>query len=403
MEHKSAIAPDLTGRTILQVIPELETGGAERTTQEVACAIVRAGGTSLVVSAGGRLVPQIEQEGSRHIIMPVASKNPLIIWKNAGRLAEIIKAAGVDIVHARSRAPAWSCLWAARREGVRYVSTYHGIYRAQSASKRLYNSAMARGDRVIANSRYTASTVTETYQRAGFFEPSHMVVIPRGADLARFDPARLDPARRKAALEAFGEAPGLRILLPGRLTSWKGQSVAVAAARLLRKQKPDVPFRAVFIGSAQGRDSYEANLRTAIEEAGLSDHVHILGHWDDMPAAYDWADVTLSTSTRPEAFGRVAVEAQAMGTPVIAAAHGGALETVVDGKTGFLVPPSDPVALADALLAVSTMAKADRCAMGQAGKERVETLFSVEAMTNATLSVYMSLTGNAGAELLAVR
>ncbi|MEM9422593.1 MAG: glycosyltransferase family 4 protein, partial [Pseudomonadota bacterium] len=341
MEHKNpptelSQMPSLSGVTVLQVIPALETGGAERTTLEVGCALVQAGARSLVVSEGGPMVVQLEQEGSRHIELPAASKNPLTLWRNRGRLLSLIRGEGVDIVHARSRAPAWSALWAARRAGVRFVTTYHGIYRAKTAPKRFYNSAMARGDRVIANSQFTADAVSQTYSGQKFFDAGRMVTIPRGADLSRFDPDALSEDRRASARQAFGGEGAFRVLLPGRLTSWKGQMVLIEAARLLQAENLGTAMRVVMIGSAQGRDEYAAGLAAAMKEAGLTDVIHIHGHWDDMPAAYDWADVTLSTSTRPEAFGRVAIEAQAMGCPVIASAHGGALETVKDGQTGWL-------------------------------------------------------------------
>lgn len=384
--------PDLTGVTILQVIPELETGGAERTTLEVGRAIVEAGGTSLVVSEGGPMVAELEAQGSRHVEMPVKSKNPLVIALNASSLAKLIREEGVEIIHARSRAPAWSAFQAARATGIKYVTTYHGIYRAKGAPKRLYNSVMARGDAVIANSAFTAAAVKEAYgDKPWFPDPEHFVTIPRGADLSRFDPDALGEERRAAALEAFGGENAFRILLPGRLTEWKGQEVLINAASRLQREEVSQPFRVVLIGSAQGRDEYEARLRAQAEDLGIAENVHIHGHWDDMPAAYDWADVTVSASTRPEAFGRVAVESQAMGTPVIAAAHGGALETVEDGVTGKLVPPGDEEALAEALRDFMRHGIDVKSSYSAAAKERARSTFSTEAMTAATLCVYSQL------------
>ena len=386
------LIPDFSGITILQVIPELDTGGAERTTLEVGRAIIAAGGRSLAVSEGGQMVAELEQDGSTHIEMPVSSKNPMLIAANGQALAKLIRDEGVQIIHARSRAPAWSCFQAARKTGAKFVTTYHGIYRAKGAPKRLYNSVMARGDAVIANSDYTARAVRETYGGKKWFPDSdHFVTIPRGADLSRFDPKALDEARRRAALTAFGGEGAFRILLPGRLTEWKGQEVLLRAASLLQKETLPVPFRVVLIGSAQGREDYEARLRAMSEELGIATNVHIHGHWDDMPAAYDWADVTVSASTRPEAFGRVAVESQAMGTPVIASAHGGSLETVKDGETGKLVPPGDDEALFEALREFMRHPNDVKASYSAAARHRAVSHFSIEAMTTATLCVYKQL------------
>lgn len=398
MEHKNQ-APRLDGQTILQIIPGLETGGAERTTLEIGQAIVAAGGTSLVVSEGGQMVPQLEAEGSVHVTLPVASKNPLVMWQNRARLIALIREHGVALVHARSRAPAWSALWAARATGRHFVTTYHGIYNAKTAPKRLYNSAMARGDQVIANSQFTADAVAATYGTAQFFDPARLQTIPRGADLSRFDPALVTHARAQAALSAFGDSD-MRILLPGRLTSWKGQMVAIKAAGLLQRQDPASPFKIVMIGSAQGRDQYQAALAAAIAEEEVTERVAIYGHWEDMPAAYDWANLTLSTSTRPEAFGRVAIEAQAMGCPVIASAHGGAMETVLDGETGSLVPPGDGTALAGAIRTYMQLSQEQRMAWSKQAKLRARHDFSIEAMTGRTLSVYKLVLNDVGQDVV---
>ena len=379
----------LRGATVLQVIPALETGGAERTTLEVGRALVAVGARSVVASEGGGLVPRLEAEGSCHVRLPVASKNPAVMLRNRRALRRLARDSGARIVHARSRAPAWPALWAARDLSVSFVTTYHGAYRAKSRAKALYNSVMARGDAVIANSGFTAAAIREAYGGWAFFDEARLVTIPRGADLSAFDAGALTDERRAAARAALGEgAP--RILLPGRLTPWKGQRVLIDAARLLRGRGACPGMVVALTGGAQGRDGYEGDLRQMIETHGLAGMVRIIGHWDDMPAAYDWADVVVSASTRPEAFGRVAVEAMAMGRPVIASAHGGALETVADGETGLLVPPGEAAPLADAIERLATDADL-RARLGAAGRERARARFSTEAMTSATLSVYRSL------------
>ena len=379
-------APSLTGRTILQVIPDLETGGAERTTLEVGAALVRAGARSLVASAGGGMVAQLEAEGSEHVTLPISAKSPLEMRRNRARLLTLIERENIALLHARSRAPAWPTLWAARAANRPFVTTYHGAYGGKTKLKRLYNSVMARGDVVIANSRFTEAAIREAFAGWKVLEGRRIVTIPRGADLTRFGEDAVTPARRAAMQARLGGEGALRLLLPGRLTEWKGQRTAIEAARLLQTD-PRVPaLRVVLAGSAQGRDGYEEALRAMIETHGLEDTVHLAGHVEDMPAAYLWSDVTLSCSTRPEAFGRVAVEAMASGRPVIATALGGSLETVAEGETGLLVPPGDPQALADAVVRLADRDR--RAALGAAAARHARARFTTEAMTSATLSVY---------------
>ncbi|MEE2691362.1 MAG: glycosyltransferase family 4 protein [Pseudomonadota bacterium] len=387
---------------ILQVIPALDAGGAERTAVEIARAVVEAGGRALVATSGGRLAPEIEAAGGRIFTMPVQSKNPLTILANRDRLKRLVESERVDIIHVRSRAPAWSALWAAKATGRKLVSTYHGAYEAKSPLKRLYNSAMVRADLVIANSAYTAAAIRAQYA----IDESRLRVIPRGADLDLFDPAKVSAARAAALARQWGLPAGigaLRLLLPGRLTSWKGQLTAIEAAALFVENEREKAGRSgasqapvlqlVFAGDAQERDGYVAELRREIDRRGVRDMIHLVGHCADMPAAYAWADAALSPSTRPEAFGRVAVEAAAMARPVIAADHGGARETVVDGETGFLVTPGDARALAAAMAKVAALGAGGRAAMGARAQTRAREIYSSRAMCAATLEVYKALAG----------
>lgn len=383
---------------ILQVVPRLDSGGAERTTLEIAGAVVRAGGRALVVSEGGRFAEEIERTGGEVVIAPVASKNPLTMWRNGRFLAQLIKDRGVSLIHARSRAPAWSALAAARKTGVPFVTTYHGAYRAAGSLKRFYNSSMLRADLVIANSRFTADRILSD----GFENPEKLRVIPRGADLSLFNPNRMNAARVKKLTAQWGlneDDGSLRLLMPARLTSWKGHEVAVEAAALLKNKlvknadgsgKPS-GLTLVFCGGAQGRDNYEQTLRAMVEERGVRDMIHFVGECADMPAAYAWADAVLAPSSRPEAFGRVAVEAGAMALPVIASDHGGARETVIDGENGFLAPPGDAPALAGAIEQLANMAPEARVLMGQKGRARAASVYSSAAMCDATLRVYSEL------------
>ena len=375
-------------QTVLQVVPELEAGGAERSTVEIAAAIVDAGGRALVASRGGRLEKDLATVGAEFLRLPAHSKNPMVVAANASRLARIVGERKVDILHARSRAPGWSALLAARLSGVAYAATYHGAYSANSPLKRLYNSSMARADLVIANSAYTAGEIRRVY---GFAE-ARLVAIPRGADLRRFDPAAVSADRIAAAERAFGAAPDdLVILVPARLTAWKGQGDAILAfSRLVMATGEAARFRLVLAGDSQGREDYRRSLQGKVDALGIESRVRIIGHFDDMPAAFRRAAVVLAPTTRPEAFGRVAVEAGAMERPVIASAIGGHLETVVDGETGVLTPPGDVDALAGALLRLCA-GSALRSDMGVAARRRVAQHFSVAAMQNATLAAYSSL------------
>ena len=394
-QDRSTDAPDLAGLTVCQVIPSLDAGGAERTTLEVARGVIRAGGRSLVVSQGGAMTERIVAEGSRHVVLPAASKNPLVMARLRGALTRLIADEGLDLLHARSRAPAWPTLAAARGAGIPFVTTWHGAYSGKTRAKQLYNSVMARGDVAIMNSGFTARTVRETYEGWRFFDPGRLVTIPRGADLAAFHEDAVSPERRAAAFERLGGHDACRVLLPGRLTAWKGQGVLIEAARRLQGE-PGLPaLRVALVGDAQGREAYEGSLRAMIEEADLARVVHLAGPAPDMPAAYAWSDIVVSASTRPEAFGRVAVEAMAMGRPVVATAHGGSLETVADAETGTLVPPGDADALAEAIGALARDPAA-RAAMGARGRTRARRHFSTDAMVTATLNVYASLTPRGG-------
>ncbi|MBB4658597.1 glycosyltransferase family 4 protein [Parvularcula dongshanensis] len=374
----------LSGACILQVIPALEAGGAERTVLEVAEGIIGAGGRVLVASEGGRLVPALTGLGGAHVTLPMASKNPLVWARTRAALATLVRTEGVDIVHARSRAPAWPALWASRRTGASFVTTYHGAYSGKSTAKLLYNSVMARGDVVIANSRFTESAIREAFADWRFMQGRRIVTIPRGAALGDFDPGAVTPDRLTAAFDVLGGEDRFRILLPGRLTPWKGQAVLIEAARQL--QERGLTLRLALLGSPQGHEDYERMLNATIEQAGLSDAVVMPGEWDDMPAAYAWADVAVSASTRPEAFGRVALEAMAMARPVVATDHGGSRETVLPEETGILVEPGQAAPLADALLRLAKE-PALGARLSAAGRQRAAQ-FSTAAMVEATLGVY---------------
>jgi glycosyltransferase involved in cell wall biosynthesis len=370
------VAPD--SPVILQVLPSLVTGGVERGTVEIAQAIAEAAGTALVASSGGPMAGMVQRAGGAHVTLPLATKTPWGIWRNAAALEALIRAEGVSLVHARSRAPAWSAWIACQRTGVPFVTTYHGSYSEGFPGKRHYNSVMARGRVVIAASRYIAGLVRERHG----VEAERVRVIPRGVDLAAFDPATVSGQRIAKLAAAWRLPDGVRtVVLPGRLTSWKGHSVLLEA--IARLDRADVTC--VLLGSPQGRHRYVAELEALAGRLGIGERVRMVGHADDMAAAYCLSDVVVHASTQAEAFGRVVIEAQAMGRPVIAADLGGPAETVRHGETGWLVPPGDAAALAAAIGAALDAHPEDLAALGQRARGSVPTL---RGMQDATLDVY---------------
>lgn len=382
----------LSGRTILQVIPDLAAGGAERTTVEVAEALIAAGATALVVSRGGRLETELERAGGKLIAIPsIASKNPMTMLANANALAAIVRDRKVDLIHARSRAPAWSALWAARRTKKPFVTTYHGVYNARTVLKRLYNSIMARGDVVIANSEFTAGHVRAEHPSAA----GRVTTIPRGVDIAAFSPDAVSPARQAELAKAWRRERNpdtTLILLPARLTGWKGQKDAIYAAGLLSSRSIG-GWHMVFAGDSQGRGAYEAELKEQILQRDLQDRITIVGHCSDMPAAFALADIVIAPSREPEAFGRVAAEAGAMGRAVIGSDLGGQREVIVNGETGLLVQAGDANALAGAMADLLERGAAGRAVLGQAAMLRVREKFTTSALQRATLAVYDRLIG----------
>jgi glycosyltransferase involved in cell wall biosynthesis len=372
--------------TLLQVVPRLDTGGAEQTTLDIAAAVQAGGGRALVASMGGRMEGGLKPSGAVLETMPVHSKNPLVMMGNAVRLARLIRQAKVSLVHVRSRAPAFSALWAARATGVPLVATYHGVYNAKSPLKRWYNGVMTRGRVVIANSEFTRSHVIAQHG----VDPAKVIAIPRGVDIDRFDPAAVSPQRVEDLARAWAVDPAdprVKILLAGRLTRWKGQTLAIAAAGRLKARGVE-DFLLILAGDSQGRAGYLSELEAAIGAQQLEAHVRIVGHCADMPAAYALCDLAIAPSLDPEAFGRTAVEPQAMGRPVIAADHGATRETVAPGETGWLAEAGDVSAWTEALAQAIQAGPERRAAMGRAAMERARRLYSVDAMCAATLKVY---------------
>jgi glycosyltransferase involved in cell wall biosynthesis len=372
---------DVEPPIVLQVLPSLVTGGVERGTIEITEAVARAEGVALVASAGGRLVPAVERAGGRHFALPLNAKTPTAIWRNAARLEALIREHNVSIVHARSRAPAWSAWLACRRTGTHFVTTYHGAYAEDLPFKRRYNAVMAGGEVVIAASRYIAELIVRQHQ----IPPTRIHIIPRGVDPAVFDPDKIAPDRMAKLARDWRLPDGApTVVLPGRLTAWKGQGVLIdAVARLARRG-----VCCVLVGSDQGRRRYSARLIRRARRLGIADRLRLVGECEDMPAAMMLSDVVVHASTQAEAFGRVVVEAQAMGRPVIAADLGGPVETVSHGVTGWRVPAGDPTALAAAIDAALALTEEGRRALAERARTAVLQRYTVRAMQEATLDVY---------------
>jgi len=382
--------PELKGRTILQVAPELSAGGVERTVLEVTEAIVEGGGRALLASQGGRLEPEFSALGGELIRMDAKSRNPVTIKLNEGKLRQVIREEKVDLVHARSRAPAWSAWAAAKAEGVPFVTTYHGAYSGKTGLKKAYNSVMAKGDLVIANSEWIAAHIAEIHG----LDPARIVTIPRGVDLDACDPARVPAGDVEGIRRLWGLAgdPRLTLLLPGRLTRWKGQVLALEALALLTPEER-AGLVLVLAGDAQGREAYVRELEDTITRLDLGPSAQISAHISAaaMPAAYLAAGIVLAPSTRPEAFGRVAAEASAMQRPVIVSDHGGGRETVIEYVTGTRAEPGNAQALAAAIRAILSLGATARAGMGRAGRDHVIAHFSKRGLQAATLSVYKRL------------
>ncbi len=390
----SGPGPGQKPRTILQIIPHLDAGGAEKIAVDLAAAQAAAGFRALIASEGGRLVAEVQARGGLWLPFPAASKNPLAMALNVRRLAALLAREQVDVVHVHSRAPAWVALGACRLHPTPLISTYHGAYGGGSALKRRYNSVMARADLIIAHSRFIAEHVASAYPEAA----ARVRLVPCGFDFSEFDQARVDVQRVRRLRESWGlEGHERLVLLPGRLTAIKGQRLMIEAARqLLGEGLTDTKF--VLAGDEQGRTGYARELDQLIARHHLEGQVRRVGHCTDMPAAYSAAALVCMPTTVPETFGRVAVEAQAMGTPVIAASHGASSETVLAPplvpafeRTGWLVPPDDAPALAAAVREALALGASARSALALRARSHVVSQFGMERMNDTTLALYDGL------------
>lgn len=383
-----AFRPPLDGKvpTVMQVLPALRSGGVERGAVDVARALVAAGWNAVVVSEGGPMAYELKRVGATHIELPIGAKNPLKWRANFDQLVDLAFQHNVDLLHARSRAPAWIAWRAARKRNMPFVTTFHGRYGDSNPLKKLYNSVMGRGDRVIAISHYIAGEITRRYNIGS----DRLRVIPRGVDLDLHDPDRVSAERMIKLTNEWRLPDGVPVvMLPARVTRWKGHEVLIDALGELR----DLPLHCLIVGTFEGKERYKARLDARIAKLGLTPHVHLVGNCSDMPAAYKLADVVVSASLDPEPFGRVIIEAQAMGRPVVASNHGGAAESMIDGGTGWLVAPNDSKALAAGIRKALTMSDEDRAHLAEVAIHHARSNFSREDMCARTLAVYCEVLG----------
>jgi glycosyltransferase involved in cell wall biosynthesis len=368
---------------VLQVLPALEMGGVERGTIDVAISLKQKGHFPVIASYGGRLVSHLRKNGIIHEYLPLHSKNPITMWMNVNRLVRIIKNHQIQIVHARSRAPAWSAYLAAKKAGIPFITTFHGAHPFKSRVKKFYNSVMIRGKRVIAVSKFIAQDIQKKYDIA----PGKIITILRGVDLDVFNPDKMTDARMEAIMNQM-QLPDDKyiLLLPGRITRLKGHEVLLDAMSRLNRQD----FVCLFVGSIEKKNFVE-ELEDQAKNYGLRDRLFIINECKDMPALYRLATATICPSTQPETFGRTAAEAGAMGCIVIGSNHGGTREIIMDGKTGFLFPPEDSRTLAYMIEKVLDMPLAERNLLKEAAISHVRKNFDNETMLNKTLKLYQEV------------
>ena len=373
---------------VLQVIPKLGYGGAETGCYDIAHYLPENDCGSFIVTSGGELLKFIDKKKVKIIKLPVHSKNPLIIFINFLALVAIILVKNISIVHARSRAPAWSCLLAAKITGRKFVTTFHGTYNFNNKIKKFYNSVMVRSDLIIAGSNFIFSHIKDNYTKY-LNAKKKLLVIFRGINVDYFDPTtKLDSDEKKLLKKWQIEKDKKIILLPGRLTGWKGQEIFIEAINLVNIELGYEAFHAVILGSDQGRDLYKKKLIRITEQHRLNNQVKFIDHCNDMALAYKVSDIVISASIEPEAFGRVAVEAQSMEKPIIASDIGGSNETIIDEKTGFLFESSNAKSLSEKILKVLSMDETLLQSIGKEGRKNIIQKFNVEKMCFSTYSEY---------------
>ena len=377
---------------VLQVIPKLGYGGAETGCYDLAHFLPEQGCKSFIVTSGGALLKFIKKEKVKVFRLPVQSKNPILILFNAIIISLIILIYNINIVHARSRAPAWSCLIATKITSRKFVTTFHGTYNFSNRFKKFYNSVMVRSHLIIAGSNFIFSHINENYGDFFLNRKRKLLVIFRGINANYFNPQKISLSK----IEKFSKKNSIDrdkfiILLPGRLSFWKGQKIFIEALKLLSEQNNNRPFEGIIIGDDQGRSVYKKQLIALVERYRLKKIIKFIDHCDEMPVVYKIANLVCSCSSEPEAFGRVSVEAQSMGIPIVASDIGGSTETIVKDKTGFLFKSGDSNALTNAIIMVMQKDYNSLKSIGFEGRKNILKKFDVDKMCHTTFTEYKKL------------
>ena len=377
---------------VLQVIPKLGFGGAETGCYDLAHFLAEQECKSFLITSGGELLKFVRRDKVKVIRLPVQSKNPIIMIFNSIIIFFIILLYNIDIVHARSRAPAWSCLWACFLSRKKFVTTFHGTYNFSNKLKLFYNSVMTRSKLIIAGSNFIFNHISENYQKYLNPKKKKLMVIFRGINLEYFNSRNISEKKVNILTKNWNiNKNDFIILLPGRLTRWKGQEMFIQALNLLIEKYDKKNFHAFILGSDQGRNIYSKKLLLLVERHRLGKKITFIQNCKEMPIAYQLTDVVISASIEPEAFGRVAVEAQAMNKPIIASNIGGSKETVINGKSGQLFNSKDTKELASTINKFMEMGKESLSLMGEHGRKNVEKKFNVDQMCQTTFTEYKKL------------
>ena len=377
---------------VLQVIPRLGYGGAETGCYDLAHFLPEQECKSFIVTSGGELLKFIKKGKVKVFRLPVHSKNPILILFNAIIISLIVLLYNISIVHARSRAPAWSCLIATKLTMRKFVTTFHGTYNFSNRIKKFYNSAMVRSHLVIAGSNFIFSHINENYGNFFSNKKRKLLVIFRGINTKYFNSQKILPSKIDKFSKQYGiDRNKFIVLLPGRLTFWKGQKVFIEALKLLIDQDQNLPLIGIILGGDQGRNVYKKQLLSLVEKYRLSKVIKFIDHCEEMPIAYRIANIVCSCSIEPESFGRISVEAQSMEVPIIASDIGGSTETIVKDKTGFLFKSGDSNALANAIIMLKNKDYNSLKSIGFEGRKNILKKFDVDKMCHTTFTEYKKL------------
>ena len=376
---------------VLQVIPRLGYGGAETGCYDVAHYLPEKNCKSYIITSGGPLIKYIKKEKVKIFRLPVQSKNPVLMIFNSFVITLIVLIYNINIVHARSRAPAWSCYWSCFFTRRKFVTTFHGTYNYSNSYKKFYNSIMVKSNLIIGGSNFIFEHINANYSE--YLDPKNkLMVIFRGINLEYYNPDNISENKinKLKKLWKVRDEP-IKILLPGRLTNWKGQEKFIEALNILIEDYNTDNFQAFILGSDQGRNVYSKKLRDLVQRYNLNQKIFFIEHCNEMPTAYSIVDIVVSSSIEPEAFGRIAVEAQAMRKPIVASNLGGSKETILDKKSGYLYNFNDPRELAKTLNTIMHLEKDTLNLIGNEGRKNVIRKFDVEKMCQTTFTEYKKL------------